>query len=367
MIQLQPQTLSQRLHIDIPLLSGILVLCSLGLFTLYSASGSNIHIVIKQAIIMVIAMLLMFSVAQLSPITIKRWSLWFFLLTIFMLIAVLWIGHLGKGAQRWLDMGLFRFQPSELVKLSVPMLMAWFFADKTLPPSTGNVLIISTIVGIPVILIAKQPDLGTALLLAITGCSVLFVAGIRYQLILLFTVIFLMCIPVIWHFFMHDYQRLRILTLFNYEQDPLGAGYHIIQSMIAIGSGGIDGKGWLHGTQSRLEFLPERSTDFIFSVYCEEFGFIGALFLICVYFFIITRCLYITVNAQQTYEKLLATALTLTFFSYIFVNMGMAVGKLPVVGVPLPLISRGGTSIVTLMIAFGILMSIQTHRRIVGN
>jgi len=219
---------------------------------------------------------------------------------------------------------------------------------------------------VPVGLIAKQPDLGTSTLVATAGLAVLFISGMRWKFIMTFAALCSMCAPILWHF-MHDYQKRRVFTLFNPEQDPLGAGYHIIQSMIAIGSGGLYGKGWLNGTQSHLEFLPERSTDFIFAVYCEEFGLMGVLLLLTIYLFIIARGLYIAMNAQQTYGKLLAAALTLTFFVYVFVNMGMVTGQLPVVGVPLPLISHGGTSMITLMLAFGILMSIQTHRRILSD
>ena len=283
-----------------------------------------------------------------------------------MLVAVLWVGHVGKGAQRWLDLGFFRFQPSELMKLAVPMVVAWYLSHKTLPPNFGNIFIVGLFIIIPVGLIAKQPDLGTSLLVATAGLAVLFISGMRWKFIMAFAVLCSLCAPILWHF-MHDYQRRRVLTLFNPEQDPLGAGYHIIQSMIAIGSGGIYGKGWLNGTQSHLEFLPERSTDFIFAVYCEEFGLMGVLLLLTIYLFIVARGLYIAMNAQQAYGKLLAAALTLTFFVYVFVNMGMVIGQLPVVGVPLPLISHGGTSMVTLMLAFGILMSIQTHRRILSD
>jgi len=362
----EQQSLSQRLHLDVPLCFGLLVLCGLGLMVLYSAGGEDLSIIIRQAIRMGIAFVCMFLIAQLPPAVIERWSLWLFITGIATLVMVLWVGHVGKGAQRWLDMGFFRFQPSELMKLSVPMVVAWYLANKTLPPNLGNIIIVGLMIIIPVALIAKQPDLGTSLLVATAGLSVLFIAGMRWKLILIFGALCSMCAPILWYF-MHDYQKRRVLTLFNPEQDPLGAGYHIIQSMIAIGSGGIYGKGWLNGTQSHLEFLPERSTDFIFAVYCEEFGLMGVLLLLCIYLFIIARGLYIAVNAQQTYGKLLAAALTLTFFVYIFVNMGMVIGQLPVVGVPLPLISHGGTSMVTLILAFGILMSIHTHRRILSS
>ncbi len=366
MIHFEQQSLSQRLHLDVPLCFGLLVLCGLGLMVLYSAGGEDIGILIRQATRLAVAFALMFLVAQLSPAVIERWSLWIFLIGVAMLVAVLWVGHVGKGAQRWLDLGFFRFQPSELMKLAVPMVVAWYLSHKTLPPNFGNIFIVGLFIIIPVGLIAKQPDLGTSLLVATAGLAVLFISGMHWKFIMAFAVLCSLCAPILWHF-MHDYQRRRVLTLFNPEQDPLGAGYHIIQSMIAIGSGGIYGKGWLNGTQSHLEFLPERSTDFIFAVYCEEFGLMGVLLLLTIYLFIVARGLYIAMNAQQAYGKLLAAALTLTFFVYVFVNMGMVTGQLPVVGVPLPLISHGGTSMLTLMLAFGILMSIQTHRRILSD
>jgi rod shape determining protein RodA len=366
MIHFEQQSLSQRLHLDVPLCFGLLVLCGLGLMVLYSAGGEDIGILIRQATRLAIAFVLMLLVAQLSPAVIERWSLWVFLIGIVMLVAVLWVGHVGKGAQRWLDLGFFRFQPSELMKLAVPMVVAWYLSHKTLPPNLVNIFIVGLMIMVPVGLIAKQPDLGTSLLVATAGLAVLFISGMRWKFIMALAVLCSICAPLLWHF-MHDYQKRRVLTLFNPEQDPLGAGYHIIQSKIAIGSGGFYGKGWLNGTQSHLEFLPERSTDFIFAVYCEEFGLMGVLLLLSIYLFIIVRGLYIAMNAQQTYGKLLAAALTLTFFVYVFVNMGMVTGQLPVVGVPLPLISHGGTSMVTLMLAFGILMSIQTHRRILSD
>lgn len=360
------QSLSQRLHLDLPLCFGLLILCSLGLMILYSAGEEDLGILIKQATRIAAAFVCMFLVAQISPAVIERWSPWIFLIGIIMLITVLWIGHIGKGAQRWLDLGLFRFQPSELMKLAVPMVIAWYLSRRTLPPNMGDTFIIVLMIIIPVGLIAKQPDLGTSILIATSGLAVLFISGIRWKFIVTFIVLCSLCAPIFWHF-MQDYQKRRVLTLFNPEQDPLDAGYHIIQSMIAIGSGGLYGKGWLNGTQSHLEFLPERSTDFIFAVYGEEFGLMGVLLLLSIYLFIIVRGLYIALNAQQTYGKLLATVLTLTFFSYVFVNIGMVIGQLPVVGVPLPLISHGGTSMVTLMLSFGILMSIHTHRRILSD
>jgi len=276
------------------------------------------------------------------------------------------VGYVGKGAQRWLDLGLFRFQPSELMKLALPMVLAWYFSEKLLPPRFSRIVVALVMIMVPVVLIAKQPDLGTALLVVAAGGAVLFVSGMSWRLIAVFCLLAAMCAPVLW-FHMHDYQRQRVLTFLNPEQDPLGAGYHIIQSKIAIGSGGLYGKGWLNGTQSHLEFLPERSTDFIFAVFCEEFGLIGVIMLVTIYMLIIARGLYIAANAQQTFGKLLAAALVITFFVYIFVNMGMVSGQLPVVGVPLPLISHGGTSVVTLMSGFGILMGIHTHRRLLSD
>lgn len=363
---MEDKTLAQRLHLDVPLLFGVTLLCGIGLVVLYSAGGQDLQLVLRQGSRMLFAFLLMFMVAQLTPAQIERWSPGIYLAGIVLLIAVLIFGHIGKGAQRWLDIGLFRFQPSEIMKLAVPMAVAWFLANGNLPVRFPRVIITCIMILIPVGLIAKQPDLGTALLVATAGLAVLFVAGISWRVISVLVLIVASGTPLLWHF-MHDYQRRRVLTFLDPEQDPLGAGYHIIQSQIAIGSGGLYGKGWLNGTQSHLEFLPERSTDFIFAVYSEEFGLMGELLLISVYLFVIARGLKIAVDAQQTYGKLLACGLILTFFVYVFVNTGMVAGQLPVVGVPLPLISHGGTAIVTLMVAFGILMSIQTHRRMLSD
>lgn len=363
MIELQKKSFSQRFHIDMPLFFGLLFVCGLGLLVLYSASGEQSAVVFRQTIRIVMAFCLMYLVAQISPYTIERWSLSMFCISMVFLVIVLWMGDIGKGSQRWLDLGFFSFQPSEIMKFTVPMIVARLLANKALPPNLDNVFIVGFLIVIPVFLIAKQPDLGTALLVCIAGCSVVFVAGVSFRFITMVLVFCAMCTPVFWHF-MHDYQKQRILTLFDYGQDPLGASYHIIQSMIAVGSGGVQGKGWLNGTQSHLEFLPERTTDFIFAVYCEEFGLIGVSFLLCIYLFIIVRSVYIIMSAQRIYEKLLASALVLIFFLYIFVNMGMVVGGLPIVGIPLPLISYGGSSIITFMLTFGILMSIHTHRKI---
>ena len=262
-----------------------------------------------------------------------------------------------------LDLGFFRFQPSEMSKLAVPMMVAWYLNEHPLPPNMKRVFVASLIIIVPTLLIAKQPDLGTALLVGGAGLFVLLFAGVSWRLVTGFGALMAACAPVLWHF-MHDYQRQRVLTFLNPEKDPLGAGYHIIQSKIAIGSGGLYGKGWLNGTQSQLNFLPERSTDFIFAAYAEEFGFFGILLLLLVYLLIIIRGLIIAAQAQDTYTRLLAGGLVMTFFIYIFVNIGMVTGLLPVVGLPLPLISYGGTSMVTLMAGFGILMSIHTHRKL---
>jgi len=283
-----------------------------------------------------------------------------------LLTLVLLIGYIGKGAQRWLDLGVIRFQPSELMKLAVPMLLAWYLSEKAIPPSIGQIFLAIMLILVPAALIVKQPDLGTAILVSIAGFSALFVAGMNWRYFATVGLLGALLAPVSW-LFMYEYQRQRVLTFIDPGQDPLGTGYHIIQSMIAIGSGGMYGKGWLNGTQSHLQFLPERSTDFIFAVLCEEFGFSGVIVLLSLYLFIIYRGLYLAMNAQQTFGKIFGASIILTFFVYILVNIGMVSGQLPVVGVPLPLISFGGTSIVTLMIGFGIVMSVNTHRRFLSD
>jgi rod shape determining protein RodA len=350
-------------HIDLPLLAGVLLLCGFGLIVLYSASGENLAQVQRQAIRIVLALVIMLAVAQIAPTTLRRWSPWLYTLGVLMLIAVLAFGEVGKGAQRWLDLGVIRFQPSEMVKLAVPLMIAWYLAEKRLPPSWQRLAFAVLLTVVPVLLIAKQPDLGTALLVGCAGIFVLFLAGISWRLIGGLIVALAGAAPVVWYL-MREYQRQRVLTFLDPEKDPLGAGYHIIQSKIAIGSGGIYGKGWLNGTQSQLDFLPERHTDFIFAVLSEEFGLVGVLVLLSLYLFVIARGLYIATRAQDTFARLLTGSLTLVFFVYLFVNTGMVSGLLPVVGVPLPLVSYGGTSLVTLMAGFGILMSIHTHRRL---
>ncbi|WP_442886534.1 rod shape-determining protein RodA [Arsukibacterium sp.] len=354
-------------HIDTPLLLGLLSLIGFGLMVLYSASGQSEAMIKAQLVRLGLALAVMVVFAQISPATFKRWSMPLFIVGLLMLVAVLLFGHVGKGAQRWLDLGFMKFQPSEIMKLAVPMTVAWFISRKPLPPRMLPLLFGFFMCAIPTLLIANQPDLGTALLIAVAGVVVLFMAGMSWRLISLIAVMLTAFAPVMWFFLMRDYQRQRVLTFLNAESDPLGAGYHIIQSKIAIGSGGLQGKGWLQGTQSQLEFLPERHTDFIFAVLSEEFGLVGVLLLLAIYLFIIGRGLLIASRAQDNYSKLVAASFTMTFFVYCFVNIGMVSGLLPVVGVPLPLVSFGGTSMVTLMAAFGIMMSISTHKRMLAN
>ncbi|ENY73229.1 rod shape-determining protein RodA [Aeromonas diversa] len=355
-----------RMHIDLPLLLGLLGLMALAMVLLYSASGQSMDELIKQAVRGGLALVIMVVMAQFSPNFYARWATPLFVVVVLMLIAVDVFGHIGKGAQRWLDLGFMKFQPSELMKLSMPIMIAVWLSRHPLPPKLGHLVISLVLVLVPTLLIAAQPDLGTSILVAASGFFVIFLAGISWWLIGLAVLLIGAFLPVLWFFLMHDYQRQRVLMLIDPEKDPLGRGYHIIQSKIAIGSGGIFGKGWLEGTQSQLEFLPERHTDFIFAVYSEEFGLVGVALLLVLYLYVISRSLYISVQAQNSFERLLGGALTLTFFVYVFVNMGMVSGILPVVGVPLPLVSYGGTSMVTLMAGFGILMSIHTHRRLLA-
>jgi rod shape determining protein RodA len=353
-------------HIDGTLLTALLLLIGAGLIILYSASNETPAIMDKQLLRIGIALFAMWILAQISPGTYRKWTPWFFLGSLLLLGAVLIIGEINKGAQRWLDLWLFQFQPSELLKLAVPMMIAWYLYDKRLPPSLKSLIIPFFIIIIPAVLIAKQPDLGTALLVTISGFSVILLAGMSIWLIVFFLMVMGACTPILWHF-MHGYQRDRILTFFNPERDPLGAGYHIIQSKIALGSGGVFGKGWLMGSQSHLQFLPEHATDFIFSVCGEEFGMMGAIVLIVLYLVIGGRGLYISAYAQDTYSRLLAGGLSLTFLIAAFINIGMVTGVLPVVGLPLPLVSYGGTSMITLIASFGILMSIHTHRKLLSS
>jgi rod shape determining protein RodA len=351
------------LHLDALLLFSLMAMSTLGLFVLYSSAGGDDQLVLRQCIRLGMAFGAMALIAQLRPQWLQRWTPWLYSIGLLLLVAVILVGDVGKGAQRWLDLGFVRFQPSEMMKLAVPMMVAWYLSDKRLPPSPSRLLIAGALIVVPVLLIAKQPDLGTSLLIGSSGFFVVFLAGLSWRLLGGLVVLAGAGAPVLWHF-MHDYQRQRVITFLNPEHDPLGAGYHIIQSKIAIGSGGLFGKGWLNGTQAHLEFLPERSTDFIFAVLGEEFGLFGIGVLLLIYSFAIIRCVYIATQAQDTYSRLLGGSLAMTFFIYIIVNTGMVTGLLPVVGLPLPMVSYGGTSMVTLMAGFGILMSIHTHRKL---
>ncbi len=355
--------LMRLLRLDLPLLLGLLMVSGLGLTVLYSAGQQNMDLVIGQGMRLGLGFAIMLTLAQLPPRYFRLWSPWIYLAGILLLLAVMVVGDISKGAQRWLDLGVVRFQPSEIMKLAVPMMMGWFFAEKPLPPRWLHLLGGVLITAIPFILIAEQPDLGTALVVGSAGAFALFLAGLSWMILFGLTALLGAAIPLFWTFIMHDYQRQRVLTFLDPETDPLGTGYHIIQSKIAIGSGGIYGKGWLNGTQSHLDFLPEGSTDFIFAAFLEEFGLIGGGLLLTLYFFVIARALYMASRAPDTYTRLLAGSVTLIFFLYAFVNTGMVSGLLPVVGLPLPLFSYGGTSLVTIMAGFGILMSIYSHRR----
>jgi len=354
------------LHLDYPLMYALVLMSMLSLVILYSAGGENLSILLRQAARMLAAFVIMIAVAQIPPEALARWTPWIYGVGVILLVVVLAIGVIGKGAQRWINLGLFRFQPAEVMKLGVPMMAAWVFSRKPLPPSPGRLIIGAITIGVPTALIILQPDLGTAILVAAAGVFVIFLSGISWRILTGLGVIAAALAPVAWHF-MHDYQKRRVLTLFNPEADPLGSGYHIIQAKIAIGSGGVYGKGWTNGSQSQLDFIPERHTDFIFAVFGEEFGLIGASVLLLLYSYIIGRGLYIAISATDTYSRLLAGSLSITFFFYVFVNIGMVSGILPVVGVPLPLVSYGGTSMVTLMAAFGILMSIHSRRRLISS
>ena len=352
----------RRLHIDGPLLGGLLLICAFGLVVLYSAVGENMRLWLNQVIRLGVALIAMLVAAQVSPDLLRRWTPWAYIGGMVLLVLVLVTGEVGQGAQRWLDLGI-RFQPSEIMKLAVPMMAAWYLHDRQIPPRLGQVLVIGAIIIAPTILIARQPDLGTALLIAASGVIVVVLAGLPVRFMVALGVLSVPGAWALWHF-MQDYQKQRVLTLLNPDSDPLGAGYNIIQSKIAIGSGGLFGKGWTNGSQAQLEFLPERDTDFIFAVMGEELGLFGVLVLLTLYLFVVARGLYIAIEAHSTYARLLAGSISLTFFVYVFVNTAMVTGLVPVVGVPLPLVSFGGTSMVTLMAGFGILMSIHSHRKL---
>lgn len=355
----------ERWHLDKALLYALLILSAVSLLVLYSASAQNLQTLIAHAVRLSLGFGLLFIVAQIRPQNFAKIAPFVFFVGVILLGAVLAIGTISKGAQRWLDFGLFSFQPSEIMKLGVPLMLAWYFARNPLPPRLPSLMVGAIFVLVPVGLIADQPDLGTALMTLFAGVAVLFIAGMSWRVIIVVAASAAAAVPLLWGY-LHDYQRQRVLTMFSPDADPLGTGYHTIQSMIAVGSGGFYGKGWLNSTQAHLDFLPESSTDFIFAVFAEEFGLIGIVLLLGLYLFIVIRGLMIAFYAQESFNRLLAGGLSLIFFFYFFINMGMVTGILPVVGVPLPLLSYGGTSMVTLMTALGMLMSIQTHRKLIA-
>ena len=351
-------------HVDSYLLAAVGALLVVGMITLYSASGESFGRVGNQLVNIGLAFGVMWLAANIPPHILQRLAMPVYILGLILLVAVALFGEITNGARRWLDIGVTRIQPSELMKIAVPLALAWYFDRYEAILKLRDFVIGAVMLGIPVLLVMEQPDLGTALLIAIAGFFVIFLAGLSWRIIIGMAVTVLASLPVLWSF-MHEYQQRRVLTLLDPDQDPLGAGYHTIQAAIALGSGGFFGKGWLNGTQAHLDFLPERSTDFIFAVFSEEFGLFGNLILVTLFLFVIGRGMFITFNASTLFTRLAAGAITLTFFTYVAVNMGMVSGILPVVGVPLPLISYGGTSLVSILFGMGILMSIHTHKRLV--
>lgn len=351
-------------YVDNFLLGGVLLLMLIGLLVLYSATDANLSRVSNQAINMLVALTVMWLVANIPLQHIMRLAVPLYMIGLMLLIGVALFGEIHNGARRWLNIGVTRIQPSELMKLAVPLMMAWYFDKHETTLRLRDYAVATLLLLLPLLLILRQPDLGTTLLIASSGFYVLFLAGLSWRIMAGLLLAGLGSLPVLWSM-LHDYQRRRVMTLFDPSQDPLGAGYHTIQSTIAIGSGGVIGKGWQSGTQTHLDFLPEKSTDFIFAVFSEEFGLMGNVSLLLLYLVVIGRGMVITANASTQFTRLIAGSITLTFFTYIFVNIGMVVGILPVVGVPLPLISYGGTSMVTMLLGFGILMSIQTHPKLV--
>jgi len=351
------------LHIDPFLLAGLIILTVVGLLILYSASNESLIMVEKQIGRLLLAFTLMLVFAHIPPRYYQQWTPWFFGAALLLLFIVLIIGTADQGARRWIVFGAIRFQPSEIMKLALPMMLAWFLEKKTLPPTLSSLAICSLILILPVLLTAKQPDLGTAIIISIAGLSVLLFAGIDWKLVAASVCLFILSIPILWHF-MHFYQKERVFTFLNPERDPLGSGYHIIQSKIAIGSGGLFGRGWLHGTQSHLSFLPAHATDFIYAVSAEEWGLLGSLFIISLFLALFARCLYMSIEAQNSFCRLLSGSLSLTFILPALINIGMVMGLLPVVGIPLPLISYGGSSMLITMISFGIIMSIHSHKKL---
>ncbi len=356
-------TFFSRHHIDLPLLFGLFAALCFSLFVLYSASGQELDMLLRQITRTGAAFLLMIVVAQIPPRLYAKASIYLYIVGLILLILVELFGDISKGAQRWLNLGFIRIQPSEIFKVVMPLCVATFLSKTSIPPKFITTIGAFIIVGMPTVLILLQPDLGTASLVTVAGCIGIFIAGLSWWWIIIGAGAGAAALPVMWNFVLHDYQKQRVLTLIDPSSDPLGAGYHIIQSKIAIGSGGLYGKGWLQGSQSQLDFLPEPHTDFIFAVLSEETGLIGFIVLMSLYCFIIGRCVLITLNTKDNFERILCGSFTFTFMFYIFVNIGMVSGILPVVGVPLPLISYGGTAMITLTICFGMIMSIHTHKK----
>ena len=347
---------------DAWLLLGLFAITGYGLLVLYSASGGSEKMFFNRVVQVALGMGLMFIMALFPPRFYEKISPYLYVFCIILLVLVDVMGETSKGAQRWLNLGFVRFQPSEIAKLAVPLMVATYLGNRALPPNFKDTFIALGLIIVPTLLVAIQPDLGTSILVCAAGIFVLFLAGLSWKLIGAGVVFLAGFIPIMWFYLMHDYQKTRVMTLLDPEKDPLGAGYHIIQSKIAIGSGGIEGKGWMEGTQSQLEFLPEPHTDFIFAVLSEEHGMIGVLILLAIYLFIIGRGLMIGAKSTTAFGRILSGGTSLLFFVYVFVNIGMVSGILPVVGVPLPLFSYGGTSYVTLMAAFGLMMSAYVHR-----
>ncbi len=353
------------LKVDGPLAFGLALTAAYGLAVLYSASGENTPMLVRTVLRLVLGIIIMLAVARIGPNLLRRASPWLYGLGIVLLLAVAAVGHVHLGAKRWLDLGPIHFQPSELMKLAVPMMCAWYLHDRPLPPRWSDLGMLALIILVPVALVAKEPDLGTAALITAAAAVVVFLAGLRARAVIILCLLALAAAAAGLRF-MHGYQRERLLTFLNPEAHPLGAGYHIIQSQIAVGSGGIFGKGWMAGSQARLDFLPERTTDFIFAVIGEEFGLLGLALLLLLYAFIIGRSIYLAMQCPDTFSRLLGGSIALTFFVYVFINAGMVTGLVPVVGVPLPLVSYGGSSVVTVLSGFGILMSLYSHRKLMG-
>lgn len=348
-------------HIDFPLLTLLVALCGLGLMVLYSAGGQDLAYVKRQATFMVLGFIIMFVVAQFEVRYWEKWAFVFYSLGLLLLIVVLFFGVGAKGAQRWLDIGFTRLQPAEFMKVGVPLMLAAYLSKRFIPPTLKHISWAMVMIMIPAALIMRQPDLGTALLVFMSGFFTLFLAGLGVHYLIGTFLTGIAAVPIMWNFILLDYQKQRLLTLLSPEKDRLGSGWNIVQSKTAIGSGGLNGKGWTEGTQSQLNFLPESHTDFIIAVLAEEFGLIGILILLTLYTLVIARCSFIALKAQSQFGRLLAGSLSLIFFIYVFVNMGMVSGILPVVGAPLPMISYGGTAILTLFIGFGLLMAISTE------